>query len=147
MSEPVALRPFASGDRAQLVALWTETGLLHPTNDPNADIDIAVGRAHARLLVADAGRAIVGSVLMGEDGHRAWVYYLAVAPSHRGQGLGRRLMTEAEDWARARGIPKLNLMVRTSNLGASDFYTGIDYVVSDTQTFQKVLRPLSRKPD
>jgi len=53
--------------------------------------------------------------MVGFDGHRGWVYYLAVSPDHRRKGLGRALMAAAEAWLRARGAPKIQLMVREEN--------------------------------
>ena len=59
---------------------------------------------------------------VGHDGHRGWVYYVAVHPSRRGQGLGRELMAGAERWVAGRGIPKMQLMVRSTNTGTREFY-------------------------
>ncbi len=63
--------------------------------------------------------------MVGFDGHRGWVYYLAVSPDQRRTGLGRVLMAAAEDWLRARGAPKLQLMVREDNAVALDFYESL----------------------
>ena len=54
--------------------------------------------------------------MTGFDGHRGWVYYLAVAPDRRGQGTGSALMAAAEGWLRERGLPKIQLMVRGDNI-------------------------------
>lgn len=73
------------------------------------------------------GDAVVGSVMAGFDGHRGWVYYLAVAPEKRLAGLGRALMAAAERWLRARRAPKLQLMVRDGNENALDFYRALGF--------------------
>ena len=78
--------------------------------------------------------------MVGHDGHRGWVYYLAVAESHRGTGLGRRLMLAAEDWLRDRGVVKLQLMVRSANAGVLDFYDRLGYEDADVQVRAKWLR-------
>ncbi|WBY07766.1 GNAT family N-acetyltransferase [Sphingomonas sp. 7/4-4] len=70
-------------------------------------------------------RGVAGSVMVGFDGHRGWVYYLAVSPDQRRTGLGRALMAAAEDWLRDRGAPKLQLMVREDNAAALDFYEAL----------------------
>ena len=75
----------------------------------------AQGTRTAAVLVGRDGGAIVASVLVGHDGHRGWVYYVAVDPDHRDKGYGRAIMAAAEDWLRARGIEKLQLMVRPDN--------------------------------
>lgn len=65
---------------------------------------------------------VVGSIMVGFDGHRGWVYYLAVDPDLRGRGLGRDLMAAAEAWLSDRGAPKIQLMVRADNTAALGFY-------------------------
>ena len=64
------------------------------------------------MLVGRAGAAIVATAMVGHDGHRGWVYYVAVDPDSQGKGLGRAIMKAAEDWLRAAGIAKLQLLVR-----------------------------------
>ena len=68
-----------------------------------------------------------GSVMVGDDGHRGWVYYLSVQPHLQKSGLGQKLMTAAENWLRARGCRKIELMVRTSNAAVTSFYEAIGY--------------------
>ncbi len=108
-------------DSVGVVALWRACGLTRPWNDPDADFALALAGATSAVLVA-RGEGIDGSVMIGFDGHRGWVYYLAVSPERRGAGLGRALMAAAEDWLRARGAPKLQLMVREDNHAAIGFY-------------------------
>ena len=77
--------------------------------------------------------------MLGEDGHRGWVYYVAVDPVRQKQGLGRAIMEAAEHWLRAAGLPKLQLMVRRENLQAGAFYQSLGYEESDTVVFAKWL--------
>lgn len=116
--------PATAGDSAAVVALWHACGLTRPWNDPEADFALAQGGGASTIFVA-RGEGIAGSVMVGFDGHRGWVYYLAVAPDQRRTGLGRALMTAAEDWLRTRGAPKLQLMVREDNAAALDFYESL----------------------
>lgn len=109
-------------DAAVVVALWRACGLTRPWNDPEADFAVALNGAGSAVLVARGPRGIAGSVMAGFDGHRGWVYYLAVAPGARRGGLARALMAAAEDWLRARGAPKIQLMVREDNHEAIGFY-------------------------
>jgi ribosomal protein S18 acetylase RimI-like enzyme len=122
-----ALRFYRDGDEAALIALWQACGLTRPWNPPADDIALVRRSQHGEILVAAEGEAIVGSVVVGHDGHRGWVYYLAVAPAHRRGGLGRRLMRAAEAWVAARGVRKLELMVRDGNAAVVDFYDRIGY--------------------
>lgn len=114
------------------VELWDEAGLTRPWNDPRADFLRAVqGPGSAVIGALDAAGTIVATAMVGLDGHRGWVYYLAVAASHRGQGLAGTLMRVCEDWVRDRGIPKIQLMVRSDNLDAVALYEHLGYAVSD----------------
>ncbi|MCW3836282.1 GNAT family acetyltransferase [Sphingomonas canadensis] len=121
-----AIAPAAPHDAVEVIALWQACGLTRPWNDPAADFAMAAeGAASAVLVARDAGGAIAGSVMTGFDGHRGWVYYLAVAPDARRRGLGRALMAAAEQWLRTRGAPKIQLMVRDDNADAIGFYEAL----------------------
>ncbi|KAA5606785.1 GNAT family acetyltransferase [Roseospira marina] len=137
------IREMESRDVAPVIALWHETGLYRAYNDPQRDIAFAVRDHHSTILVAedDDGR-LVGSLMVGEDGHRGWAYYVAVAPNRQGSGLGRRLMEAAEAWLRARGVWKLQLLVRAENTAVSAFYEHLGYHDTRSRCFQKVIEPV-----
>src|SRR5690606_17319822 len=78
-------------------------------------------------------------ILAGHDGHRGWLYKLAVAPSHRHQGLGRSLVAHAEAWLASQGMPKINLMIRDTNVEARGFYAALGYAVSPRLVMAKGL--------
>jgi ribosomal protein S18 acetylase RimI-like enzyme len=82
---------------------------------------------------------LVGSVMVGFDGHRGWVYYLATEPEQRGKGIGRALMTAAEVWLYERSCPKIQLMVRNDNSVAMGFYAAIGYEEQDVVTIGRRL--------
>ena len=109
-------------DREAVVELWRRCGLTRPWNDPREDLARALAAADATVLVGDSEGGVVASVMVGFDGHRGWIYYLAVDPALQRQGLGRAMMRAAEQWLRDRGAPKLQLMVREDNTQALDFY-------------------------
>lgn len=112
-------------DADQVIALWRACDLTRPWNDPAADFARAIeGEASAILLHRDGG-TLAASVMVGHDGHRGWVYYMAVSPDRRRAGLGREMMAAAEAWLRARGVPKIQLMVRDSNIDALGFYEAL----------------------
>lgn len=121
------VRAATPADVAALIDLWQACGLVRPWNPPAADIALARGRPNSDILVAERGGRIVGSVMVGHDGHRGWVYYVAVAPDARRRALGRRLMAAAEAWVRECGVRKLELMVRDSNASVAAFYRAIGY--------------------
>jgi ribosomal protein S18 acetylase RimI-like enzyme len=117
---------------ADALQLWQEVGLTRPWNDPHADLVRALGGGASTVLAArDEAGALVGTAMVGHDGHRGWVYYLAVAQDHQRRGVGRELMRACEQWVHARGIPKVQLMVRSSNPAALSFYASLGYDVGD----------------
>jgi ribosomal protein S18 acetylase RimI-like enzyme len=115
----------------ETVALWHEVGLTRPWNDPVADLERALSGPASTVLAATDGGELVGTVMVGHDGHRGWLYYLAVHPSRRGEGIGRELVATCETWLRARRVPKLQVMVRDTNIEAVGFYDALDYERSE----------------
>ena len=91
------------------------------------------------MLLGRDGGGLVASVLVGHDGHRGWVYYVAVDPDRRDKGYGRVIMAAAEDWLRARGIEKLQLMVRGDNAKVQAFYQSLGYYEQERVIFAKWL--------
>lgn len=126
---------------AEAVALWHECGLTRPWNDPVADLERALAGPSSTVLAClaerddaaagAAGDRLLATVMVGHDGHRAWLYYLAVREQRRGRGLGRLLVHACEQWALARGVPKLQLMVRTGNEPVLAFYERLGYQRND----------------
>ena len=127
MTDVLEIAAITEQDIASVIALWQRCGLVRPWNDPSADIALARGGDNADVLVGRAGGAIAASVLVGHDGHRGWVYYVAVDPNHQRRNFGRVIMQAAEDWLRARGIEKLQLLVRPDNTVVSAFYESQGY--------------------
>lgn len=123
-------RAIADADVEQVVALWTACGLTRPWNDPYKDIAFARDTATSTVLVQKRGGKIVASVMAGHDGHRGVLYYVAVDPALRGQGLGTAAVRAAEAWLRERGVWKVNLLVRSENDAVKGFYAGLGYAVS-----------------
>ena len=123
----LAIAPIADDDVATVAALWVRCDLTRPWNDPASDIAFARKGPNSAVLVGRDGGAIAATVMVGHDGHRGWVYYVAVDPDHRGRGHGRAIMNAAEDWLRQAGVAKLQLMVRADNIKVQAFYESIDY--------------------
>lgn len=137
--ESIRFRSAEDGDTEALVSLWEVCGLTRAWNDPRKDIEFARTGTTSDVLVGLAGDEIVASVMVGHDGHRGAVYYVSVSPQRRGLGLGREVMEVAHDWLRARGVWKLNLLVRKTNTGVIGFYEELGYKDSETMSLQKVL--------
>ena len=136
---PLVIAEIADADIAYVIALWQRCGLTRPWNDPAADIALARNGANAAVLAGRDGGGIVASVLVGHDGHRGWVYYVAVDPDRRHKGYGRLVMDAAEAWLRGRGIEKLQLMVRPDNIQVQAFYQSLGYLEQERIIYAKWL--------
>ena len=82
-AQTLSITAIEDADIADVVALWQACGLTRPWNDPEADIALARRRANSTVLIGRNGAAIVATAMVGHDGHRGWVYYVAVDPDHR----------------------------------------------------------------
>ena len=136
--------PITDLDPAEIeaaVALWEACGLTRPWNDPRADARLALAGATSTILAIREEDRLIATAMVGADGHRGWVYYLAVAPDRRGEGLGEAVMRAAENWVRDRGLPKLQLMVRHENAVALGFYEAIGYKVEPTTVLSMRFEP------
>ena len=135
----LAIAIIEDADVEAVSALWQRCGLIRPWNDPRADIALARRGPNSAILIGREGDAIAASVLVGHDGHRGWVYYVAVDPDHQKKGFGRAIMNAAEDWLRRAGIEKLQLMVRPGNEAVRAFYESVGYGEQPRVIFAKWL--------
>jgi len=117
----------ADADLDAVVRLWERCNLTRPWNDPRSDIDFARQQQNADMLVGRCDGKIVATIMVGHDGHRGCVYYVAVDPDHQRNGVGRAMMAAAENWLRDRGVAKLNLMIRAENASVQAFYEALGY--------------------
>jgi ribosomal protein S18 acetylase RimI-like enzyme len=145
VSETLLIVPMTDADIEPLADLWTRCNLTRPWNDPRTDIAFARKSPSSVILVGRFGGQVRGSAMVGHDGHRGWVYYLAVDPALQGKGFGRLMMNAAETWLRECGVAKLMLMVRPDNEGVSKFYEALDYSEQKRVIYAKWLdgRPMT----
>jgi ribosomal protein S18 acetylase RimI-like enzyme len=118
-------------DERAVVALWHACDLVAPYNDPVADFRFAKAGPCSDVLVAvdDVGE-VAGSVMVGHDGHRGWIYYVAAHPTSRSKGVGRSMVRAAENWLRQRGVGKVQLLVRETNAKVVSFYEHLGFEVA-----------------
>ena len=133
------IRRFEPSDEAAVIALWERCGLTRPWNDPRKDVRRKLRVQPELFLVGVADGAVVASAMGGYDGHRGWIYYLAVDPDQQRGGLGRALVGRMEELLRERGCPKVNLQVRTSNAGVIEFYRRLGFEIDDVVSMGKRL--------
>lgn len=139
MSEAIVISPAHPHDRTDIVQLWMLCGLVRPYNPPEHDFDFARGRDGSDILVLRLSGEVIGAVMVGHDGHRGWIYYLAVDPGHQRQGHGERLVRAAEQWLLDRHVRKCQLMVRETNVDVVGFYDRLGYERSPVTVMQRWL--------
>lgn len=134
------IRPFAPADAEATVQLWQACGLTRPWNDPYKDIERKL-QVHPELFLVgyDETGAVMASVMVGYEGHRGWINYLAVHPAQQRRGHARRLMEMAERLLVERGCPKLNLQIRAGNEAVIAFYASLGYTDDQTLSMGKRL--------
>jgi len=138
---PSTIRSATSQDEAAVIALWRSWDLVASYNDPATDFRFAKAGACSDVLVAeDESGRINGSVMVGHDGHRGWLYYVASANHARGNGIGRTMVEAAEQWLRERGVVKAQLLVRETNTKVVSFYEHLGYEVAPRVIMSKWLQ-------
>jgi ribosomal protein S18 acetylase RimI-like enzyme len=135
----LSVSPITDADVEAVIALWQRCSLTRPWNDPAADLAFARRGTNATILVGRLGDTVAASAMVGHDGHRGWVYYVAVDPPLQGKDFGRAIMAAAEDWLRTQGIMKVMLMVRPDNAEVRAFYHKLGYAVQERVIYAKWL--------
>ena len=137
---PLTIRPATADDEPAVTALWRVCGLVASYNDPADDFAYARAGAASEVLVGEDGSGQVrASVMVGHDGHRGWLYYVAADPSSRGAGYGRLMVTAAEGWLRERGVRKTMLLVRETNAAVVAFYEHLGFEIAPSVVLGKWL--------
>jgi ribosomal protein S18 acetylase RimI-like enzyme len=122
------IQSYEDTDEGEVVALWRACGLLVPHNDPVEDIAFCRQSGHGEVFVGREGDRLAAALMAGHDGHRAWLYYLAVDPGRRHAGLAREITGHAERWLAGLGVRKVQLMIRDTNAVVREFYAAIGYM-------------------
>jgi ribosomal protein S18 acetylase RimI-like enzyme len=121
------IRPYSAENENAVIELWRRCNLTRPQNNAQKDIERKMKVNPELFLVGLEGGKVVATAMGGYEGHRGWVYYLAVEPGHQRKGLGGQIMAALEERLMAKGCPKINVMVRDDNIGAVKFYEKIGY--------------------
>ena len=140
MDASFQIRPYRESDEPAVVALWTSVfAYTAPHNQPAEIIRCKLREQRELFFVAVVQDHVAGTVLGGYDGHRGWVYSLAVDPVHRQRGIGTGLMRHLENAFRERGCPKINLQVLPTNKSVVEFYRRLGYAVEERVSLGKIL--------
>ena len=131
---------YSSEYQDAVVDLWEKCSLAVPQNDPVEDIERKVVFQPELFFVALLEGKVIGSIMVGYEGHRGWLNYMAVLPEHRRCGYGRRLVEKAVAELKRLGCLKVCLQVRRSNLSVIEFYKHLGFKDDDVVSLGKRLR-------
>lgn len=137
----VNIVPFSSAHFDGVDALWKE---VFPGDPPWNRAAVAIPEKLAvqaeLFLVAEHGDQVLGTAMAGYDGHRGWLYGIAVQPEAQRNGIGSLLLGEAERRLQALGCGKVNLQIRAGNEAVAAFYRQHGYDVEERISMGKRLR-------
>jgi ribosomal protein S18 acetylase RimI-like enzyme len=133
------IRSYRPADEDAIVELWLACKLVGSQNNPHKDIARKLRVNPEWFLVGEVDGKIVATCMVGYEGHRGWINYLAVAPEYQKRGVARQIMEEAERLLRQAGCPKINLQVRAANAQVIEFYKSIGFKIDDVVSMGKRL--------
>jgi len=139
VSPNLHIRPFRASDEAAVIALWTASNLVVSHNNPRKDIARKLQVNPEWFLVGEHDGQIVATCVVGYEGHRGWINYLAVSPSVQRRGLASQMMEEAEKILSKAGCPKINLQIRSTNLQVIEFYKSLGFKIDEVTGMGKRL--------
>ena len=135
----VVVRMLEPADHVAVAALWASAfGYPEARNDPARVLDAKLAW-DGRVLVAVQAAQVLGAAMVGYDGHRGWLYRVAVAPAARRQGLGRALVRAAEAELAALGCAKVNLQLHAHNAEGQAFWRALGYQIEPRVSLGKEL--------
>ena len=126
------IRPCTDDDRAGVIALWERVFPDDPPhNAPPRMLDAKLAANDGLLFVAVDADTVFGTAMAGYDGHRGWLYAVAVSPEHRRRGIGAALVRHVVATLRSMGCIKVNLQVRATNAAVVGFYESLGFEVEE----------------
>jgi len=133
------IRSYQKYDEGTVIKLWQDCGIVVPWNDPQRDIDRKLSTQPKLFLIGLINDKIVATAMVGYEGHRGWVNYLAVHPDFQRQGFGKQMMIEAERRLFKMECPKLQVQIRDTNAGVIKFYRKLGYLQDEVVNLGKRL--------
>ena len=133
------IRTFQPDDEPDVIDLWRQCGLIVPWNNPETDIQRKLSTSPDLFYVGLLDDEVIASCMAGYDGHRGWIYFLAVKSDYQRKGLASMLIDHAESELIKLGCPKLELMVRKTNENVISFYQSAGYDIDPVMVLSKRL--------
>ena len=139
MSKLMKISEFTDDQSDQVIALWEKCSLNRSWNNPEKDIARKNGDQNGKFLIGQIDGVLMASIMIGYDGHRGTIYYLAVDPDYARSGYGKILMAEAERFLLSVGCQKINFWVRIGNDKVIEFYEQLGYAIEPIHLLGKRL--------
>jgi len=134
------IRKYETKDQTEVIRIWTDVfGYDAPHNDPQLALERKVASNDGLLFVAEEDGSVVGTVMGGYDGHRGWIYSLAVKPEYRKMEIGSSLIQAILEELKQRGCLKVNLQVLGANKEVIEFYRKNGFAIEDRISMGKKL--------
>ncbi len=125
------IRKYQNRDKRSLILLWENAFPKDPPhNEPSSVIEQKL-IVDDLIFVAEDNNKIVGACIAGYDGHRGWLYAVAVSQNNRRSGTGTKLIKAATQSLKALGCIKVNLQIRATNTAVVDFYESLGFSSED----------------
>jgi N-acetylglutamate synthase len=125
-----SIRPYRGADYDEVIAIWTGAGLpLMPAGrDSRERIEAQTAAPNIVFLVAESedGR-LAGTVLASHDGRKGWINRLAVRPEFRRQGLGSRLVLEAQKHLAGMGLDVFSCLIEEGSEASMSLFRKLGY--------------------
>lgn len=133
------IRTFRSDDELDVINLWRQCGLIVPWNNPETDIQRKLSTSPNLFYIGVLDDELIASCMAGYDGHRGWIYFLAVKSAYQRKGFASSLLDHAESELIKLGCPKVELMVRKTNENVISFYQSAGYDIDPVMVLSKRL--------
>jgi ribosomal protein S18 acetylase RimI-like enzyme len=134
------IRPYQNSDKRDVIKLWDMCDLIVPQNDPEKDIYEKMSFQPDLFFIGNYNKVLIGTIMVGYDGHRGWIYYLAVHPGYRRNGFGNKLMNHAAKVLSDMGCSKINVQIREYNAMVIGFYKKLGYTDDHVISLGKRIR-------
>jgi len=136
----VNIRKFTEQDRPLLIALWESSFPDDPPHNAPAPVIDAKLAVDDLIFVVEREDEIVGACIAGYDGHRGWLYAVAVASVCRRQGVGSALIHFVMKELNLLGCKKVNLQLRADNTAVARFYHSLGFAVEERMSMSTFIR-------
>jgi ribosomal protein S18 acetylase RimI-like enzyme len=123
----MSIRKYQEADRSSLIQLWNT---VFPNDPPHNEPSIVIEAKLAvddLIFVSEHEDKLIGACMAGYDGHRGWLYAVAVQKDQRRSGTGAALVKYAMQSLKEIGCIKVNLQIRSTNTGVATFYKSLGF--------------------